>query len=284
MHFLQSKKHGILGFALLLMIFLQIVGDYLIAILNISNESIRYILQALFFLIRMFLPSLFILKFNPNIHLSAFFSKKEKPILGFRNGIVFLCPAMLLSSGIALILNFIGLRDTQTSSLPHTAGGMAVYILLVCFISPIVEELFFRGIILKSLQSFGKLYAILFSAAIFSITHYSLYNLIYPFLVGCILAFIAFKYGIGVSIIIHIFNNFIALISKFSVPGFQIFLLFYLIIGSFVTVLMIPKIQKEVQLLFNAPKFQNAFMLCFHPVLIVFYCIALIFIISSVSI
>ena len=56
MHFLQSKKHGILGFALLLMIFLQIVGDYLIAILNISNESIRYILQALFFLIRMFLP------------------------------------------------------------------------------------------------------------------------------------------------------------------------------------------------------------------------------------
>lgn len=82
-------------------------------------------------------------------------------------------------------------------------------LLLLAFIPAIEEELIFRGIIFNGLRSRFKDYqAILISAAMFAIMHANLQQLVYPFLLGIIMAWIVMRTGSVVSsMIVHFTNN-----------------------------------------------------------------------------
>ncbi|NLY09800.1 MAG: CPBP family intramembrane metalloprotease [Tissierellia bacterium] len=92
--------------------------------------------------------------------------------------------------------------------------GLGAYlqaILLVCIIPAICEEMMFRGIMLNAYEEDGKRYAIWATALLFGIFHFSLQNLIGPFLLGALLGFLTMKTGsIYAAMIAHFVHNFIS--------------------------------------------------------------------------
>ena len=98
-------------------------------------------------------------------------------------------------------------------SFPTQSGYLILFLIYACFLGPILEEIIFRGFILKSMQKYGNLTAIIVSSISFSMFHLNLVQFVNPVLMGIVLAFIAIKSkSIVPSIIAHIFNNTITFI------------------------------------------------------------------------
>ncbi|MBC3803079.1 CPBP family intramembrane metalloprotease [Acetobacterium fimetarium] len=91
-----------------------------------------------------------------------------------------------------------------------TAGSTSVSMFLYAsFLGPITEEIVFRGFVLRSLEKYGKHFAIVTSAIMFGLFHANFIQGIFAILVGLILAYVALEYSIKWSIAFHIVNNFI---------------------------------------------------------------------------
>lgn len=95
---------------------------------------------------------------------------------------------------------------------PATAARYAEGILCIGIVPAVAEELLCRGMVLGSIEKYGKKHAALFSAAAFSVLHNSLPSLVYTFLIGLTLAFIVFKTDSVISaMIFHFAINFFSL-------------------------------------------------------------------------
>ncbi|MGN0363246.1 MAG: lysostaphin resistance A-like protein [Bilifractor sp.] len=73
--------------------------------------------------------------------------------------------------------------------------------------APVLEETVFRGIICKSLEKYGKWFAITTSALMFAIMHGNISQFLFAFLIGLLLGYVATEYGLIWSILLHAFNN-----------------------------------------------------------------------------
>ena len=105
------------------------------------------------------------------------------------------------------LLNQVGLSVLE--SIEMASGGsdsfsMFVYMALA---APIVEELIFRGLILRGLEPYGKRFAIISSAVLFGLFHGNLVQTPYAFAVGLILGYTAMEYSIGWAMVLHMVNN-----------------------------------------------------------------------------
>lgn len=101
------------------------------------------------------------------------------------------------------------------TGIPLTNFGWFILNLLLLGILPgVCEELIFRGVVLQGLRkNFSDGVAIVVSALMFALFHTNLQQLIYPFILGLILAWIAIRSGsLIVSIIVHTTNNFIVIL------------------------------------------------------------------------
>lgn len=97
--------------------------------------------------------------------------------------------------------------------------GAVIY----CLVPAIVEEILFRGMILKGLQERAKPYvAILLSAAAFFLMHGSIQQTFYQFLLGVILSLLGYYCNnIVYPIIFHFLNNlFVILLAYFNIGGY----------------------------------------------------------------
>jgi len=94
----------------------------------------------------------------------------------------------------------------QSMELYNTPTGM----LYICLIGPIVEEIIFRGAIMKSLERFGFNFSIVISALIFGLMHLITVQVIFAFCMGIILGYIASRYSLKWSILAHILINSVA--------------------------------------------------------------------------
>lgn len=93
-------------------------------------------------------------------------------------------------------------------SLADAPNDLAM-ILYAGFLGPIMEEVVFRGVVMRGLAKYGKIFAIVTSAALFGLFHADIVQGIFAFAAGLIFGYIAMEYGIGWSIVLHIFNNFV---------------------------------------------------------------------------
>ena len=74
-------------------------------------------------------------------------------------------------------------------------------------LAPVAEELLFRGYILRSLQPYGKKFAVFASAFLFGLFHGNLLQTPYAFLMGLILGWMTVEYSVLWAIAVHLFNN-----------------------------------------------------------------------------
>ena len=136
-------------------------------------------------------------------------------------------------------------------SFPTQSKYLILFLIYVCLLGPILEEIIFRGFILKSMQKYGNLTAIIVSSILFSMFHLNLVQFVNPVLMGIVLAFIAIKSkSIVPSIIAHIFNNTITFIaagiSLLKMPLVQsIFGVTYFLVGILALTLFVTKYGKD---------------------------------------
>lgn len=112
----------------------------------------------------------------------------------------------------------LGGYDLQAISLPvDNFGWLLLSILLLAALPAVFEELVFRGILLNGLRDgLGDVSALFMSAFMFAIMHGSIQQLIYPFILGIVLGWIAMRTGSTFSsMLVHFLNNTIAVVINY---------------------------------------------------------------------
>lgn len=116
-------------------------------------------------------------------------------------------PIMLLDSAIETLLNMFGLTAAAGIEMA-TAGSTTISMFIYASIgAPIVEEVIYRGFIMKSLEKYGKTFAIIVSSIMFGLMHMNLTQSIFAILVGLVLGYVAMNYSLKWSILLHFINN-----------------------------------------------------------------------------
>jgi membrane protease YdiL (CAAX protease family) len=103
--------------------------------------------------------------------------------------------------------------QTLTDKASGNAGGVVLLVLVTVVMAPVVEELFFRGLVLRSAERrWGTAWAIAFSSVLFGITHFELLQLPPLALFGAIAAILTVRTGrLGPAIWAHIGFNALAI-------------------------------------------------------------------------
>lgn len=142
-----------------------------------------------------------------NEHINPFaFCKILALVLGFGSVLTFLT---LL---IALVLGSLGL-PLPSLLMPDLTPYLTITgILYVVVVGPIVEEIIFRGAILRSLQPYGTNFAIVLSSLLFGLYHLILLQGIYAFFAGLVLGYCAVRFSIKWAMLIHMVNNGISML------------------------------------------------------------------------
>lgn len=140
----------------------------------------------------------------------------------------------LIITGITDLFN-IKLFDVNTIVTKQMSISMLIYIVVI---GPLIEELLYRGLILRNLSIYLKNLAIIFTALIFSLSHQNISQSFGVLGIGFLISYIGIKYSFIVGLIIHILNNLLSatatvILSKYGLmhPAYiAINLLLYLII------------------------------------------------------
>jgi hypothetical protein len=98
---------------------------------------------------------------------------------------------------------------------------LVYFVLCICFIGPIIEEIFFRGFLYPALRNkLGASLSILISSIVFSLLHMTFVGFLPIFFLGVMLAYIYERSGsLLSSITIHIIHNASITIFLFTIKG-----------------------------------------------------------------
>lgn len=163
----------------------------------------------------------FILLYKNN-HQDVFASNSKNDMALVLPGIAFMYGLSFFSSIIVLLvetgLNYCGI-GMMRPEIVFSENFLPNFILAVetCFIAPLIEETFFRGILLNNLKEYGKFSAIVYTSLWFGIFHGNLAQALPAFLIGVVFAIIDLKaQSIRPSIMLHAFNNTVSLIILYT--------------------------------------------------------------------
>lgn len=98
--------------------------------------------------------------------------------------------------------------ELPESPLTNDLPVLILYGITVAIIPPVVEELFFRGLVLQSLRKFGDGFAIVASSVLFGLFHGNFVQFVFAFIAGLVMALVVVRTGsLWTSILIHFLNN-----------------------------------------------------------------------------
>lgn len=114
----------------------------------------------------------------------------------------------LFTDGLELGLNTIGFSaKSALDSLDDINQPVISMIIYTCIVAPIIEECIYRGAVLRSLEKYGRWFAILVSGILFGLMHGNFYQIFMGAVVGIILGYLATEYSIKLTILLHMLNN-----------------------------------------------------------------------------
>ena len=123
---------------------------------------------------------------------------------------IFLCGQLAfvaIASIQEAILNIFGLSamdSIESATMGYETLSMYVYAAIG---APIMEEIIFRGLVLRHLEPWGKNFAIVMSAFLFGIFHGNVVQIPYAFLVGLVLGYVTIEHNILWAMVLHMINN-----------------------------------------------------------------------------
>ncbi|OZG50696.1 CPBP family intramembrane glutamic endopeptidase [Bombiscardovia coagulans] len=138
-------------------------------------------------------------------------SERRMPPLVFIGAVCLLFTCQSLSTiyniGFSWVVQQLNLEVVSNSERIQAASGTVAMLVYASLFGPIVEEIIFRGVIMKGLQRYGKVFAIVTSSAMFGFFHSDVSQGLFAFSGGLLLGYIASEYSIFWSILLHIVNN-----------------------------------------------------------------------------
>ena len=173
-----------------------------------DNKMFKYIY--IFKIYRWLFSFPIIYYFVKNIKNYEYFKTSNK--LDMKNFIIYFS-LFFLGSHILNILNIFTITISNLKEKQSTIQGfLYVDILWTVFISPILEEIVFRGIIMNNLKKYGIKIAIIVNSIFFAFSHYDTEKIMPVLFMGIILSHITYKYSLKYSIIFHFFMNLLGII------------------------------------------------------------------------
>lgn len=169
---------------------------------------------------------MYALSFVLPVPLFYVFSKGERTLpLSFRptlprHTLAFVFVAMALISAASevnyILLDLFGYFDgaaTVTNAVPPLPYEYVLQLFTVVIVPAFVEELLFRGLVLRNLLPFGKITAVVISAVLFGLMHQNPQQLLYTTVAGLILGFVyVYTESIWCCVLIHFCNNFVSML------------------------------------------------------------------------
>jgi membrane protease YdiL (CAAX protease family) len=105
------------------------------------------------------------------------------------------------------LFNLIGLSVMDAlESATMQVDTLSMFLYMGVF-APVFEEILFRGLVLRTLEPYGKKFAIVGSAFLFGMFHGNVVQTPFAFLVGLVLGYAAVEYNIGWAMLLHMINN-----------------------------------------------------------------------------
>lgn len=210
---LNRRVFSRVGFALLVMVamtvILQQVG-YRIFVREMDNEWLRYALAVLpQYIVAMPLAAL-IMRKTP---VQSIVPKKLKA--GQFMIIILICFAIMYAGNLAgslinLIIQAIAQSD-MSNLIQELITGSSIWanLVFVALLAPVMEELFFRRLLIPKLLPYGEKPAIILSGLAFGLIHGNLTQFFYAFGLGLAFGYIFVKTGkVTYTIILHMIINF----------------------------------------------------------------------------
>ncbi len=99
-----------------------------------------------------------------------------------------------------------GFFISASGPITFSDGNFSLF-LYVAIGAPISEELLFRGLLLRTIEPYGKKFAIFASAALFGAFHGNLTQGLFAFFVGLILAYVTLEHNVVWAMLLHMINN-----------------------------------------------------------------------------
>lgn len=203
-----------------------------------KNAHVSLFANALASIIAFMLPSFAVAYFSKGPILKNFGFKKIESIKWVGWVILLALAGLLLSGATATLTEMIPIpvsfkqwaeeleasykKAMMVMTQMNSIGDLLINLFAVALIPAIVEELYFRGALQKTLLAWsGKpIVAIVVTAIIFSAFHFSYFGFLSRMVLGIVLGFI-FEYSrtIWLPIILHFINNGIAIITLYTVRG-----------------------------------------------------------------
>jgi membrane protease YdiL (CAAX protease family) len=195
----------------------------------------------------------------------------------------------VLTTGLNHLLEPLGFDSTafysSSMEMLKTPSGL----LYVMLIGPVMEETIFRGAVMKSLERFGGNFAIVMSSLFFALYHIITVQAIFAFFVGLIMGYIAHRYSLLWSMLIHILINTISTLAEDLLPATASGILFLalFIAGVILFIVMRGLLKEQRQLgrpfviaVGTAPAQQTVepklFRIAFHTVSLIVYIICIL--------
>lgn len=115
----------------------------------------------------------------------------------------------LMSMLLELLFNQFGMSLMEMMESASGSTDSLSMFLYVGLGAPISEEILFRGLLLRSMEPYGKKFAIFASALLFGLYHGNIIQIPFAFCVGLVLGYVTVEYNIGWAVVLHMFNNLI---------------------------------------------------------------------------
>ncbi len=115
----------------------------------------------------------------------------------------------ILAVGMEWLLNLFDLSILKSMEMASFTADSISMFLYVALFAPVFEEILFRGVILRTLEPYGKKFAILASAFLFGIFHGNPVQTPYAFAVGLVLGYVTVEHSLLWAVILHLINNFV---------------------------------------------------------------------------
>ena len=207
-------------------LFVSLAGQEILKACN-AGEVVSYAIRSTFSIISMaVVQAFFVVKRKEKVFCVVKF-KKFNPVYivcavlvgaGMMAGLGF------VNEGVASILKKAGLNAAGINLPVDSPFRFALFSVLVAVLPAVIEEAFFRGLLLGSLadeseKAFSKrnVCAALSSAACFALYHCSLTQLVYQFIYGLFLAFLTIEARSAIpAALAHFINNFAVLAFFFA--------------------------------------------------------------------
>ena len=130
----------------------------------------------------------------------------------FVQAIVFFTICIALTYVSNILFSYMGMEAKLISSIGFSYDEAdlsdLLYIFMLVFVTPLIEEYAFRGVLLSALSKYGKTFGLYASAFIFALAHMSFAEMIPAFFMGVQLGKTTLRYkNIVPSIFIHILFN-----------------------------------------------------------------------------